>query len=382
MNAVVKDLRERNSDLKEDIEEARDNDNTNKLIKKLQKRAKVLERLIDKATLHEELEDAWQDKIDQHRREANTLKKEQNQKQKATQTSAGGDGVTPTDSDSGVAPDGSVSDGVIDRWVDESPAITFDDVGGMEHLKNTAREDIIKPFAHPELFDQYGLDGVTGVYLHGESGTGKSYFAKALAGQLSNRFDEMDDWDFISVSPADVMSEMVGEPASKLKEVFTVAREVEPCVVFFDECDGIFPDRDQRGITGNERQLVNEALTQLIEINESDSTVLVIGATNNIDMIDTAMRSSHRFQRKVEVPMPDGDSREAVLKKQLREPPTQLDNVDYKWFREESGGLSAADVSEVAESAARIAANEALEHGERPPVTRRHLREAMQSLNH
>lgn len=370
MCSQVKMLRKEKERLEKQIEEAKDRGDYEAAASFCRQAAETYRDLAEKDDTIADLENKRLEKAQQRRQDAEIFEQAA---RKETESSVSRDGG---DEDAPPADESDVDEEQIDRWVDDSPAITFDDVGGMEDLKTEVEQDVIKPLARPELFDHYGMDGIGGMYLHGESGTGKSYFAKALAGELSERFDGQDEWDFISVSPADLMSEMVGKPARKLREVFMVARAVEPAIVFFDECDGVFPDRDQRGITGNERQLVNEALTQTIETNESDASVLVIGATNHLDMIDDAMKSSHRFQRTIEVPIPDAESRKAVLEKHLRDPPTNLSQQDLEWFQRESQGISAADVAEFAKTATREAISEAMDSDRRPPVTRRHLESA------
>lgn len=363
-------LRKEKNRLEEQIEGAKQRSDYEAAASFCRQVARTYRQLVKKDDTIEELESTRCEKAEKREQDAEIFERAAKREMEASVSRDGGD------EDELPADESDVDEELIDRWVDETPQIAFEDVGGMENLKVRVEQDIIEPLAQPGVFDYYGMEGISGMYLHGKSGTGKSYFARALAGELSERFEGEDEWDFISLSPADLMSEMVGKPARKLREVFVVARSIEPCILFFDECDGVFPNRDRRGITGNERQLVNEALTQTIKTSESDASVLVIGATNHLDMIDDAMKSSHRFQRTIEVPMPDADSREAVLRKHLREPPTDLSNRDMEWFRYESRGISAADVAEFANAATREAIGEALESDHQPPVTRRHLEAA------
>ncbi|MDS0257807.1 ATP-binding protein [Haloarcula sp. S1CR25-12] len=232
--------------------------------------------------------------------------------------------------------------------VDPDPDRSFADVGGMSELLETLNHKVVRPLADPEAFEEYGIGVVNGVLLHGPPGCGKTHVAGALAGEV--------DHAFIEVSPADVTSKYMGEPAQKVEELFAVARANAPCVLFIDEIDGIAGDRDgDSNMNSSEQQLVNQLLTELEGIAEED--VVVVGATNLVDDVDGAIRRSGRFDERVEVPPPDAAARRAILDLHLAGRPTAED-LDLGPIVEATAGYAASDLELLAENAARQALRE------------------------
>lgn len=258
------------------------------------------------------------------------------------------------------------------EWLSPDPGIDFSDVGGMEELKTELQQKIIDPLEHSSLHDQYDLSSANGVILHGESGVGKSFIIKALAGELG------EDWVHIGVRPSDIMSSYVGEPAQNLREMFDTAREHAPAIVFIDEIDGLFPPRDTGRSSDNQRQLINEMLIQMIELRDHD--VVVVGATNMVDQIDDAVIGRHRFNKVIEVVRPDADAREEILRIHLRDRPTDMETIDFGLMRTETQGMTAADIEELADEAARFALQEAMNASEVVPITQSHLFEALDRI--
>lgn len=229
--------------------------------------------------------------------------------------------------------------------VDPDPDRSFADVGGMEDLLQTLNHKVVRPLADPEAFEEYGIGVVNGVLLHGPPGCGKTYVAGALAGEV--------DHAFIEVSPADVTSKYMGEPAQKVEELFAVARANAPCVLFIDEIDGIAGSRDgDANMNSSEQQLVNQLLTELEGISEED--VVVVGATNLVEDVDGAIRRSGRFDERVEVPPPDAAARREILKLHLAGRPTAAD-LTLDPIVQETAGYAASDLDLLAEDAARHA---------------------------
>jgi SpoVK/Ycf46/Vps4 family AAA+-type ATPase len=229
--------------------------------------------------------------------------------------------------------------------VDPHPDRSFADVGGMSGLLDTLNHKVVRPLADPEAFEEYGIGVVNGVLLHGPPGCGKTHVAGALAGEV--------DHAFIEVSPADVTSKYMGEPAQKVEELFAIARANAPCILFIDEIDGIAGDRDgDANMNSSEQQLVNQLLTELEGIAEED--VVVLGATNLVEDVDGAIRRSGRFDERVEVPPPDAAARRAILDLHLAGRPT-AEELALEPVVAATAGYAASDLELLAENAARAA---------------------------
>jgi len=246
--------------------------------------------------------------------------------------------------------------------VDPSPDHGFGEVGGMADLKETLRHTVVRPLANPERFAEYGLGVVNGILLHGPPGCGKTYVTRALAGELGHAF--------IEVSPADVTSKYMGEPAQKTKDVFAIARANAPCLLFIDEIDGIAGARDGEGQTNtSEQQQVNQLLTELEGLDEEG--VVVVGATNLLEDVDPAIRRSGRFDERVEVPPPDAEARREILRLHLAGRP-QIDVLGLESVVERTVGYAASDIELLAENAARAALED------EAPIAGTHLEAAIE----
>ena len=249
----------------------------------------------------------------------------------------------PSDDGTVVQPDG--VDMQADGLVDPNPSRSFADVGGMSELLETLNHKVVRPLQDPTAFEEYGIGVVNGVLLHGPPGCGKTHVAGALAGEV--------DHAFIEVTPADVTSKYMGEPAQKVEELFQIARANAPCILFIDEIDGIAGARDgDSNMNSSEQQLVNQLLTELEGI--ADEDVVVLGATNLVEDVDDAIRRSGRFDERVEVPPPDPEARKQILEIHLAGRPTAAD-IDLDSVVEETAGFAASDIELIAEDAARKA---------------------------
>jgi len=249
----------------------------------------------------------------------------------------------PSDEGTVVQPDG--VDMEADGLVDPNPSRSFADVGGMSELLETLNHKVVRPLQDPSAFEEYGIGVVNGVLLHGPPGCGKTHVAGALAGEV--------DHAFIEVTPADVTSKYMGEPAQKVEELFQIARANAPCILFIDEIDGIAGARDgDSNMNSSEQQLVNQLLTELEGI--ADEDVVVLGATNLVEDVDDAIRRSGRFDERVEVPPPDPQARTQILEIHLAGRPT-ADDIDMDPVVEETAGFAASDIELIAEDAARKA---------------------------
>ncbi len=218
----------------------------------------------------------------------------------------------------------------------EKPTINFSDVGGMEAVKKEIELKIIKPLLHPELYKAYGKKVGGGILLYGPPGCGKTFIAKATAGQVNAKF--------INVSLNDILDMWIGNSEKNLHEIFELARNHTPCVLFIDEIDALGASRsDMKQSTG--RHLINQFLQELDGITSTNEGVLVIGATNTPWNLDAAFRRPGRFDRIVFVPPPDETSRESILKLKLKQKPSDV--IDYHTVAKKSENYSGADIDAI-----------------------------------
>lgn len=273
---------------------------------------------------------------------------------------------------------GSEDGGTIENaqeYLESPPELNFDDVGGMHDLKETLRDKVIDPLERSDLYEEYGLGVVNGIMLYGPPGTGKTYITRALAGKLG--------YNFIDVEPNDITSSLVGEAAENVAELFDVARNNQPCLIFIDEVDALIPSRSGGSQkTQSERQMVNQFLTELPEMRGED--VITVTATNIPDEVDGAATS--RFQERIEVPPPDAKARESILRVHLRNRPALPDEIDWERIHHLSEGYSGRDLEVVANDAALKALQEAVDADEIQYIRQEHLEEALEenqpSLKH
>ncbi|MFT4921437.1 MAG: transitional endoplasmic reticulum ATPase [Haloarculaceae archaeon] len=252
------------------------------------------------------------------------------------------------------------------QFLADPPEIDFEDVGGMGELKETLRDKVIDPLERPDLYEEYDLGVVNAVLLYGPPGTGKTYVTEALAGEL--------EYNFIDVKSHDITSSLVGEAADNVAELFAVARDNQPCMMFVDEIDALMPSRSGGSQkTQSERQMVNQFLTELTETKGED--VIVVGATNLPNEVDDAAVS--RFQERIEVPPPDASARAAILRVHLRSRPVLREEIGWERVKELTEGYSARDLEIVATNAARLALEEAREQDDVQPITQSHLEQAV-----
>ena len=231
----------------------------------------------------------------------------------------------------------------------EVPDVTWDDVGGLQAIKQQLSETIEWPLRYGKLFEYANVRVPKGILLHGAPGTGKTLLAKALARQS--------EANFISIKGPQLLSMWVGESERAVREVFHKARQAAPCIVFFDELDAIAP---QRGGGGNQvtERVVSQLLTELDGIEELKG-VVVLAATNRLDLIDSALLRPGRFDLLFEMPIPDDATRNQILRVHTRKMPLG-DDVDLKVLTALTVGKVGADIEGLCRQAAILAMREFL----------------------
>jgi SpoVK/Ycf46/Vps4 family AAA+-type ATPase len=219
-----------------------------------------------------------------------------------------------------------------DRFL-QRPDVTFADVGGMDGVKREIELKIVKPLLHPELYAAYGKKAGGGLLLYGPPGCGKTFLARATAGQVKARF--------ISVSLNDILDMWIGNSEKNLHEIFELARQNTPCVLFIDEIDALGASRsDMKQSSG--RSLINQFLQELDGVETNNDGVLIMGATNAPWNLDSAFRRPGRFDRIIFVPPPDAEGREAILRLKLAGKPT--DAPDLRKVARKTDHYSGADL--------------------------------------
>jgi SpoVK/Ycf46/Vps4 family AAA+-type ATPase len=248
-----------------------------------------------------------------------------------------------------------------DRHI-ERPKISFIDVGGMEKVKEEIRLKIIHPLTHAELYQAYGKTIGGGILMYGPPGCGKTYLARATAGEIKAAF--------ISVGINDVLDMWIGNSERNLHDLFEQAREHKPCVLFFDEVDALGASRsDMRHHAG--RQLINQFLAEMDGVKASNEGVLILAATNAPWHLDSAFRRPGRFDRVLFVPPPDAAARAAILRLHCKGKPVEA--IEYEQLGRKTDYFSGADLKAVVDVAVERKLQEALKAGVPKPLTTKDL---------
>jgi transitional endoplasmic reticulum ATPase len=224
-----------------------------------------------------------------------------------------------------------------------SPTVTYEDIGGLDEELDLVREMIELPLSEPDVFAHLGIDPPKGVLLYGPPGTGKTLIAQAVANEV--------DATFITVSGPEIMSKYKGESEEKLREKFVEARENAPAIVFFDEIDSIAGKRDDDGDVEN--RVVGQLLSLMDGLDERGE-VVVIGATNRVDTLDPALRRGGRFDREIEIGVPNEQGRREILDVHTRRMPL-ADDVDTDRLAAQTHGFVGADLESLMTEAAMVA---------------------------
>lgn len=248
----------------------------------------------------------------------------------------------------------------------EQPQVTFRDVGGMEELKKKIRMNFILPLQQPEMFQAFGKSAGGSLLLYGPPGCGKTFLARAIAGEINA--------NFIHVELQDILSMYVGQSEHNLHDIFEKAREEKPCVIFIDELDALGGSRHQMH-QHHDRMLVNQLLTELDGLQTHNHEVLVVGATNTPWYLDSALRRPGRFNHLFFVPPPEAAERELILGLKLKGKPHETLNL-AKWA-EQTPHFSGADLEQVVRDAVEQALERSLESGSIQPITDKDLKKSV-----
>ena len=219
--------------------------------------------------------------------------------------------------------------------------ITYEDIGGLKNEIQRVREMVELPMKHPQIFKKLGIEPPKGVLLHGPPGTGKTLLAKAVANETSA--------SFFSIAGPEIISKYYGESEQQLREIFEDATEESPSIIFIDELDSIAPKRED--VTGEvERRVVAQLLTMMDGL-ETRGQVVVIAATNRVDSVDPALRRPGRFDREIEIGVPDEVGRKEILQIHTRGMPLS-DDVSLGHLADETHGFVGADIESLTKEAA------------------------------
>lgn len=239
----------------------------------------------------------------------------------------------------------------------ERPKITFKDVGGMEKLKEEIRMKIIAPLEHPEIYKAYGKKIGGGILMYGPPGCGKTHLARATAGEVNA--------NFLSVGINDILDMYIGNSERNLHAIFQKARQMKPCVLFFDEVDALGASRtDMRNFSG--RHVINQFLSELDGVEYDNEGVLILAATNAPWHLDSAFRRPGRFDRIIFVPPPDDTARVAILNIKLKGKPVK--NIQFDKISKRTNEFSGADIEALIDIAIESKLEESMRKGIPMPI--------------
>ncbi|MEI6633071.1 MAG: CDC48 family AAA ATPase [Chlamydiota bacterium] len=257
----------------------------------------------------------------------------------------------------------------------EVPDVTWEDVGGLDSIKEELKEAVEWPLKYSEIFKKTNTSPPKGIILYGPPGTGKTLLAKAVANESGV--------NFISVKGPSLISKYVGESERGIREVFKKAKQASPTILFFDEIDSVVPRRGSSSTDAHvTERVISQFLTEMDGIEELKG-VMVLAATNRLDLVDPALLRSGRFDLLLELPIPDEAARGKIFKIHVKNKPVSPD-VDLKRMARETEGKSGSDIELICRKAAMIAIREFIERTPKgkdsPTIQKRHFEEAMKMV--
>jgi SpoVK/Ycf46/Vps4 family AAA+-type ATPase len=245
-----------------------------------------------------------------------------------------------------------------EEFVWEDPEIDFSDVGGRDELKSRLCDLAIDPIENKEQHQEYGVPVPNGILFAGPPGTGKSYLAKALAGELDRKY--------LDISLADIRGSLAGESEKNVKRLFEQAKEHQPCLIIIDEIDALIQQRGSNDLSAGMRQLVSQFLRDMPSLRDDDA--LIVGTSNLQGDMDDAVNRPGRFGQDFTVGLPDETCRQEVLQIHLENRPVYSSSVDLREIARMTEGYSCADLEELTVEAARKALKEDVY------ITQKHLK--------
>lgn len=253
--------------------------------------------------------------------------------------------------------------------LDERFKITFDQLGGLHELKKQASLKIIQPFKNPALFKKFKKSAGGGILLYGPPGCGKSYFARAIAGECNAAF--------YNIGIDQILDMYVGNSEKNIKALFDTARANRPAVIFIDEIDALGRKRELLRHT-NMTSTINAFLAQMDGVESDNENILIIGATNAPWDVDSAFRRPGRFDRVFFIPPPDEEARGKIFRLYLSELP--IDELDYAALAEATPHFSGADISGLVDRVSESVIEEILESGEELLISQEELMETIENV--
>jgi transitional endoplasmic reticulum ATPase len=256
----------------------------------------------------------------------------------------------------------------------EVPDVKWEDVGGLENIKEELKEAIEWPLKYSDIFKKVNTNPPKGILLYGIPGTGKTLLAKAVASQTGV--------NFISVKGPSLISKFIGESERAIRDVFKTAKQAAPTILFFDEIDAIVPKRDSASTDAHvTERVISQFLTEMDGIEELKG-VVVLAATNRLDLVDPAILRSGRFDLLLELPLPDEKTREEIFKIHTKDKPLAND-VDLKELTKEIEGMVGSDIEFICRKVSMLAIREFIENPKEentPAIKRKHFQEALTLL--
>ena len=263
-------------------------------------------------------------------------------------------------------------DGQAESWiVRERPEVKFDDIAGLEEVKEQIRLKLLYPFTHAEVAERYGIHPGGGMLLYGPPGTGKTMIARAVAGEINAAF--------FSITPSEIMSQWVGVAEQNITRLFAEAESYPLSVIFMDEMESLSPKRRQSGSTIMVR-VVPQLLAELDGFEKRHNPLLLIGATNEPWSLDPAMLRPGRLDRLIYVPPPDLPARQKILEMNLKQAPLD-EGTNLAPIAEKTEGFSGADLAELARRTREKVFSDVVHLGVFRPVSQADLEQVRTSMN-